>query len=59
MFELYGPWIRWLFVAGAALTGGHYKMNVISGVGHPRLDLVVPLVLCTVACDGLDTGIVL
>jgi hypothetical protein len=24
---------------------GHYKMDVISGVGHPRSDSVVPLVL--------------
>ena len=30
--------------------GGHYRMNVISGVGHPRLDLVVLLVLRMVQC---------
>jgi hypothetical protein len=30
---------------------GHYKMDIISGVGHPRLDLVVPLVLCTIVCN--------
>jgi hypothetical protein len=27
---------------------GHYRMDIISNVGHLRLDLVVPLVLCTV-----------
>jgi hypothetical protein len=29
---------------------GHYMMDVISGVGHPRSDLIVPLVLHTVCC---------
>jgi hypothetical protein len=29
---------------------GHYRMDVISGVGHPRSDLVVPLVLRTACC---------
>jgi hypothetical protein len=38
---------------------GHYKTDIISSVGHPRLDLVVPLVLYTVACNGWDTDIVL
>ena len=56
---LYGPWIQWLFVAGIALTGGHYRTDIISGVGHPRSDLVVPLMLCIVACDIWGTGIVL
>jgi hypothetical protein len=28
---------------------GHYRMNFISGVGHPRSDLVVSLVLRTIA----------
>ena len=32
---------------------GHYRTDVISGVGNPRLDLVVPLVLCTVAVQYL------
>ena len=32
---------------------GHYKMDIISGVGHPRSDLVVLLVLCTVAMQWL------
>jgi hypothetical protein len=59
MCELYGPWIQWLFMASVALTGGHYKMNVISGVGHPRSDSVVPLVLRMVASNDWGTGIVL
>jgi hypothetical protein len=29
---------------------GHYRIDVVSGVGHPRSDSVVPLVLCTVCC---------
>jgi hypothetical protein len=29
---------------------GHYRTDVISGVGHPRSDLVVPLVLRMVCC---------
>ena len=42
-----GPWIQ-CFMAGAALMGGHYRTNIISGVGHPRSDLDVSLVLCMV-----------
>jgi hypothetical protein len=37
----------------------HYKTNITSSGGHPRLDLIVPLVLCKVACNGWGTGIVL
>jgi hypothetical protein len=48
-----------LFVAGTALTSGHYRLDIISGVGHPRSDSVMPLVLCTVTCNGCGTGIVL
>ena len=29
---------------------GHYRMDVISGVGHPRSNSVVPLVLHMVCC---------
>jgi hypothetical protein len=36
------------FVTGAALMDGHYRTDIISGVGHLRSDLVVPLVLYTV-----------
>jgi hypothetical protein len=28
--------------------GGHYRMDIISGMDHLRLDSVVPLVLCMV-----------
>jgi hypothetical protein len=34
---------------------GHYRMNVISGVGHPRSDSVVLLVLCMVCCTMIGT----
>ena len=36
-----GPWIQWLIVAGVALMGSHYKTDIVSGVGYPRLYLVV------------------
>ena len=58
MCELYGPWIQWLFLAGVALKGSHYRTNIISGVGYLSSDLVVLLVLCMVACNGWGTGIV-
>jgi hypothetical protein len=32
------------------LMDGHYRMNVITNVGHPRSDSVVLLVLRTVFC---------
>jgi hypothetical protein len=41
------------------LMDGHYKTDIISGVGHPRLDSVVPLVLYTITCNGWGIGIVL
>jgi hypothetical protein len=31
------------------LVDGHYRMDIISGVGYPRSDSVVLLVLCMVA----------
>ena len=46
-------------MAGTALMGSHYRMDIISGVDHPRLDSVMPLVLCTVARSGWGTSIVL
>jgi hypothetical protein len=46
-------------VAGTALKGDHYRTDIISSMGHSRSDSVVPLVLCTVACNGWGTGIVL
>jgi hypothetical protein len=41
------------------LMDDHYRMDIISDVGHPTSNLVVSLVLRTVACNGWDTGIVL
>ena len=41
---------------------GQHNLNgteIISGVAHPRSDSIVLLVLCTVACNGWDIGIVL
>ena len=38
---------------------GHYKMDIISGVGHPRSDSVVLLMLRTVAYNIQDSGVVL
>jgi hypothetical protein len=59
MCELYGPWIQLLFEASAALKGGLYRMDIISGVGRSRSDLVVPLMFCTIAYNGWGTDIVL
>jgi hypothetical protein len=59
MYDLYGLWIQWLFLTDAALTSGHYRMDIISGVGHPKSDSIVPLVLRTVTCNGWGTSIVL
>jgi hypothetical protein len=42
-----------------SLNGSHYKTDIISGVGHPRSNSVVLLVLYTVACNGWGIGIVL
>jgi hypothetical protein len=41
------------------LMVGHYKTDIISGMGHPRSNSVVPLVLCTVAYNDWGTSIVL
>jgi hypothetical protein len=35
------------------LMDGHHRTNIISGVGHPRSDFVVLLVLCTVVMQWL------
>jgi hypothetical protein len=47
------------FTADAALMGSHYRMDIISGVGHPRSDSIIPLVLCMVAYNIQGTGVVL
>jgi hypothetical protein len=33
------------FVTNVVLMGGHYRTDIISGVGNPRSNSVVPLVL--------------
>jgi hypothetical protein len=47
------------FVTTAALIGGHYKIDIINGVGHLRLNLVMPLVLCMTADNIRGTSVVL
>ena len=47
------------FVTDASLTGDHYRMYIISSVGHPKSDLVGLLVLRTIAYNGRGTSIVL
>jgi hypothetical protein len=47
------------FIAGATLTGGHYRVDIISGVGHPNSDLVMLLVSCTVVYNIWGTDVVL
>jgi hypothetical protein len=41
------------------LMDGHYRMDIISGMGHPRSDSVMPLMLYIVACNGWASSIVL
>jgi hypothetical protein len=38
---LYGPRIQWLFMVGAALTGDHYRTDIIRVVYHLRSDLAI------------------
>jgi hypothetical protein len=45
------------FVIGAALMDDHYRTNIISGVGHPRSDSVVQLVLCMVLYNIRSTSV--
>ena len=47
------------FIANTTLTGGHYRIDIISGVRHPRLALIVSLVLCTVAYNIRGTSVIL
>ena len=47
------------FVASAYLMGGHYRMDLLSGVGHPRSDSVMPLVLFTIAYNIQSIGVIL
>jgi hypothetical protein len=59
MRVLYGSQIQWLFVIRITLMDGYYRMNIIRNVGQSRLNLVVPLVLCTVAYNIQGTSVVL
>jgi hypothetical protein len=47
------------FIAGAAFMGSYYRTYIISGMSYPRLDSVVPLVLCIVAYNIRGTSVVL
>jgi hypothetical protein len=42
-----------------SLNGSHYRTNIISGVGHPRSNLIIPLMLYMVAYNIQGTGVVL
>jgi hypothetical protein len=46
------------FMAYTALMGG-YKTDIISGIGHLRLDSIVQLMLYMVAYNIQGTGVVL
>ena len=46
-------------MAGAALTDGHYRIYIISSVGHLRSDSIMLLVLCIVAYNIHGTSVVL
>jgi hypothetical protein len=41
------------------LGSSHYKMYIISSVGHPKSDSIMLLVLWTIAYNGQGTNIVL
>ena len=47
------------FVIGTFLMDGHYRIDIISGVGHSRSDLVVSLMLCTIAYNiqGIEVAL--
>jgi hypothetical protein len=47
------------FMISATLTGSDYRVDIISGIGYPRSDLVVLLVLCMVAYNIWMIGVVL
>jgi hypothetical protein len=48
------PMILWPMIQQFPMDG-HFKTDVISGVGHPRSNLVVLLVLRTVQCAMAGT----
>jgi hypothetical protein len=43
----------------ATLTGSDYRVDIISGIGYPKSDLIVLLVLCMVAYNIWSIGVVL
>ena len=47
-----GPWIHYFRDHGATIPNGSVTKGQTSlvGVGHLRLDLIVPLMLCTICC---------
>ena len=47
------------FVTGVTLIGGHYRTYIISGMGHPRSDSVMSLVLWAVVYNIWGTSVVL
>jgi hypothetical protein len=59
MCVLYGPSIQWLFYGRRSLNGRSLQDRHHYGVGHPRSDSVMPLVLCIEAYNIRGTGVVL
>ena len=47
------------FMVGTALTGNHYRTDIISSVGQPRSNSIVLLVLCTIMYNIRSTDVVL
>jgi hypothetical protein len=45
------------FMADAAVTGGHYRINIINGVDYLRSDSIMLLLVCMVAYNIRGTGI--
>ena len=59
MCVLYVPSIQWLFYGQSSLNGSFYRTYIFSGVGRRRLDLIMLLVLHTIAYNIRGTGVVL
>jgi hypothetical protein len=47
------------FVTGSTLMGSHYSTYIISGLGYPRSESVMLLVLWMVAYNIRGTGVIL
>jgi hypothetical protein len=54
-------WIQWFRDPGAIIPNGSVIIGRTSlvGVGHSRLDSIMPLMLHDMLCNGWDTDIVL